>query len=82
MPNQFAPRALTEVVADHTERLRFHFDGEPARVKEWHGLVDLLDPDATEEFRDRYHRCEEVPHLVSGFEDIGYDPSDTEGGET
>jgi len=81
MPNQFAPRALTEVVADHTERLRFHFDGDPARVKEWHGIIDLLGPEATEEFRDRYHRCEEVPHLVTGFEDIGYDPSDTEGGE-
>lgn len=76
MPNQFAPRALTEVVADHTERLRFQFDGDPARVKEWHGLIDLLGEEATRDFRDRYHRCEEVPALVSGFGDIGYEPDD------
>lgn len=66
MPNTFAPRAYSEVVKDRTKRLRREYDGPKIDVKEWHGMVDVMDEESTEEFLEKYNRVETIPYVVSG----------------
>lgn len=71
MPNTFAPRALESVMKDRVSRLRVQWDGDPADVKEWHGIVDMMDEDSTEDFVDTYGRVDEIPSIISGIGDDG-----------
>jgi hypothetical protein len=56
---------------DRVSRLRVDFDGDPADVKEWHALVDMMDSDSTQDFTDTYGRVSEIPEVVSGIGDDG-----------
>lgn len=74
MPNTFAPRAFEKVVKDRVDVLRMEYAGPAADVKEWHAMVDLLGSPATAEFKEYYSEPGDIPYIVAGFEDDGYDP--------
>lgn len=69
MPNTFAPRAFERVVKDRVEVLRMEYDTsvegqERGDIKEWHAIIDLLGPEATEDFVSQYARIEEIPDVI------------------
>jgi hypothetical protein len=62
---------------DRVSRLRVEWDGDPADVKEWHAIVDMMDDRSTEDFLDTYGRVSEVPSIVSGVGDDGLQPDES-----
>lgn len=78
MPNTFAPVALEDVTKDRAKELRVAYDGNAAEIKDWHAIVDMLEPEATEAFKAEYSRTDEIPSVVNGFGDDEGDETETE----
>lgn len=68
MPNTFAPRAMERVMKARTELLRASHQGPATDIAEWHGLLDMMDEESTEEFLEEYNKVEDIPEVVDGVD--------------
>lgn len=68
MPNTFSPRALVNVQQSRAKALRVEHDGPKTEIQEWHAVIDMLNPDATEQFLDQYSKVGDLPAVIDGVE--------------